>query len=589
MSKETSEIGKLTERVSSDPKSKLFVPLAEEYKKKGDLEMAIHVLSTGLKNNPDYVAARSFLGKLLIEQGELAGAQKEFETVIKVMPDNFLAQRKLGDLLILQNNSEEALKHYKIALALNPGDEEIASLVSDVESGYDVSARIHLTKATPLGEPTIDQAVSQQLPAAEGIPDLLSIPVESTAIDDEPGILFEPRPENQSAHLLPEELSSAVSPPDQDARESEEAEEVLFVEPLEPESDLHETASLGIDFVQPQQERQEAPIAVPEDGSDSIFGENREVTAQHEETAAPEELDLPDKNEDLEATSPFSLEHAFPGVISEADIVQGETPEETLETFQESSDKSDDFTTDTLAELYISQGFHEKAIDIYERMLADKPNSQGLKDKLERVRAAAGTVIAPQEDNASAIQPPVQVENEHISTAQPGGIADDFLTFDNQKEYRSEQASDAGVVPLNADTEAREYVPPAETEDIPLDVETITEPHAISPREQASEINFFAEPREYQPPPEQESEPTAAEEDAFGVIQTLTAQDFPVSPPQQQGEYEPREYVPPKAEPEPEQLETEQGRPEQKLPRPENKETIDRLESWLANIKKEQK
>src|SRR5574337_1417767 len=97
MDKETSEIAKLTERISKDPKSKLFVPLAEEYKKSGDIEMAIYVLSEGLKNNPGYVTARSILGKLLFEQGDLEGSQKEFEEVIKAIPDNLLAQRKLGD------------------------------------------------------------------------------------------------------------------------------------------------------------------------------------------------------------------------------------------------------------------------------------------------------------------------------------------------------------------------------------------------------------------------------------------------------------------------------------------------------------
>ena len=82
MNKETSEIAKLTERISKEPKSKLFVPLAEEYKKTGDIEMAIFVLLEGLKINPGYVTARSVLGKLLLEKGDLAGSQKEFEEVV---------------------------------------------------------------------------------------------------------------------------------------------------------------------------------------------------------------------------------------------------------------------------------------------------------------------------------------------------------------------------------------------------------------------------------------------------------------------------------------------------------------------------
>ena len=98
MDKDTSEIAKLEERISKDPKSKLFVPLAEEYKKVGDIERSIQVLTEGLKNNPSYVTARSFLGRLLFEKGDMAGAQREFEEVAKSIPDNLMAQHKLGDL-----------------------------------------------------------------------------------------------------------------------------------------------------------------------------------------------------------------------------------------------------------------------------------------------------------------------------------------------------------------------------------------------------------------------------------------------------------------------------------------------------------
>jgi tetratricopeptide (TPR) repeat protein len=163
MNKEISEIAKFTGRISKDPKSKLFVPLAEEYKKAGDIEMAIHVLLEGLKRNPEYVIARSSLGKLLIAKGDFAGAQKEFEDVVKTSPDNLMAQKKLGDLLILQNMPHDALSHYKIALSLNPDDGELASLISDVEAGRDISSRIQATKA----KTTADKAVKQD-PSAVG-------------------------------------------------------------------------------------------------------------------------------------------------------------------------------------------------------------------------------------------------------------------------------------------------------------------------------------------------------------------------------------------------------------------------------------
>jgi tetratricopeptide (TPR) repeat protein len=223
MDKDTSEIAKLTERISKDPKSKLFVLLAEEYKKTGDMEMSIHVLTEGLKNNPGYVTARSFLGKLLFEKGDLSGAQKEFEEVAKAIPDNLMAQRRLGDLYVLQDRAADALKHYKIALSLNPRDQETASLVADIEAGRDVKAKLFKQKPQPL----------EGAPKLEGLPK--AVPAQAAA---------KPQP-------APVAVTPPVTPP-LAAEETEEPEEVLVVEPLEPvgSASLEDTlSSTGLDFL----------------------------------------------------------------------------------------------------------------------------------------------------------------------------------------------------------------------------------------------------------------------------------------------------------------------------------------------------
>jgi tetratricopeptide (TPR) repeat protein len=209
MDKDTSEIAKLTERISKDPKSKLFVPLAEEYKKTGDIEMSIHVLTEGLKNNPGYVTARSFLGRLLIEQGDLPGAQKEFEEVVKAIPDNLMAQRKLGDLYALQDRPADALNHYKIVMSLNPNDLETALLVTDAEAGRDIKTRLTKPKPSATGEPQKKQEPTQTVSAQAAA----------------------------KSHPQPAPLTAAQPEPVQTpaaATEEEEPEEVLMVEPLEP-------------------------------------------------------------------------------------------------------------------------------------------------------------------------------------------------------------------------------------------------------------------------------------------------------------------------------------------------------------------
>ncbi len=374
MDKETSEIAKLTERISKDPKSKLFVPLAEEYKKAGDLEMAIHVLTEGLKNNPEYVTARSFLGRLLFEKGNLAGAQKEFEEVAKTIPDNLMAQRKLGDLYVLLNRPADALKHYKIALSLNPGDEEVAALASDLEAGRDVKGRLLKTKQ-PTKEKTVQSSVTEK-------------------IELQPSPIVAKEPER-------------VQTPVMSAMESEEPEEVLVVEPLEPDRQEEFAAELAgqkEEILQEPEKQADERVSAGEFAFLAEQGQEAETAPVQEEPAGAFGIAEPgqDKLSSYAGTTEPSLIETEPAVKA-PDV---------------SSEKGDDFTTDTLGELYIAQGFFEKAIDIYQRMLTDNPDSLKLKEKLARVRAMADQ-SASTEGLGTEFKPVSAANEEMISPREP--------------------------------------------------------------------------------------------------------------------------------------------------------------------------
>ncbi len=551
MAKDSSEIAKLTERISKDPKSKLFVPLAEEYKKIGDIEMAIHVLSEGLKINPGYVTARSFLGRLLLGQGDFAASQKEFEEVVKTIPDNLLAQRKLGDLHLLQNRQKEALKHYKIALALNPSDAEVASLISDLEAGVDTGAVV--VPQTPRTSP--DKAVSyppEPMQSSAGTSPPLSSSSPAPAAEEPTSEASpvhtpdavpvqgenEPVVEKPVAALLDESTQLNERPPDAAQQpaspvgEQEEAEEVFVIEPLDEKAPLPAPASSEIDFfsekvfeINPAEEQADAVPAFS-----STFLEEP-VSAE----AKTEEINIPDSN-----------------------AVIGEEPEPAPPGEEHAFDQTgaDDFTTDTLAELYIAQGFFEKAIDIYQRMLADNPNSRGLKDKLERVKAMA---IA---------------------------VSEEVLTPAAEEKTAPESTEEAALF-----TEPKEYVPPVESqeEEITLDAELYVDPQKdlTSSYEPAKKLerDIFAEPQEYRP----ENKP----EELTGPAAEGTAADEIFMPPREEkarpipqyADFEPREYIPPSALQPPAQEDT--VRPAPKSGAAVNKATIDRLEHWLSNIKKE--
>ena len=556
MNKDPSEIAKLTERISKDPKSKLFVPLAEEYKKVGDIEMAVHVLLEGLKQNPGYVTAKSFLGRLLLEKGDLPGAQKEFEEVVKAIPDNLLAQRKLGDLYALQNKQAEALKQYKIVLALSPGDEDLASLVSDVESGADVRQRLQQQKTKPSPEPPKKPVSPQKGQATASSPqenpEVVKTPLaapfstpEPKPEREHPPLHFEPSsgPADTGAEAEPAEPEKPSEPAAQGLTslsaqlETEEPEEVLVVEPLEEEQPVEAVPSPGIDFFA---EKTPADIAA----------------APFEETP----------------------------VMPEPGPAAGQTV-----------DQSDDFTTDTLAELYIAQGFFEKAIDIYQRMLADHPNSRGLANKLDRVKtmAAAAEASAPTEytpvetgegkagqgifAELNKYPPTVEAEEKRETTEEP---------------LKEKTGESVGAGP-------KEYIPPEEPviggdEVVTLEAELLVEAEDAGPGDGPTAVSgaedLFAESREYSPATE--TEPADAPK---SVMEEMTVDDKSYDifmPPQEAAREEPlhtdfgpREYVPPEAGPRGEKREKVHAAPKQQAIA--RKETIDRLENWLKNIVKE--
>ena len=127
------DIEKLKERVDKDPNSKLFVPLAEEYRKEGLVEEAIKVLQDGLERQPGYMSARVALGKIYLEKGMPQEARGEFENVIKAIPDNLYAHKKLADIYRDSGKRDLAIKAYRTVLKLNAMDDDAINNLHELE------------------------------------------------------------------------------------------------------------------------------------------------------------------------------------------------------------------------------------------------------------------------------------------------------------------------------------------------------------------------------------------------------------------------------------------------------------------------
>jgi tetratricopeptide (TPR) repeat protein len=256
------EIERLKEKVDNDPNSKLFIPLAEEYKKAGMFDEAIDVLIKGLEKQPGYMSARVSLGKILFERGMLQEAKAEFEKVIGAIPDNLYAHKRLSEIYRDLGERDRAVKEFKTVLKLNPMDEWAATNLSDMEGGSKPHPKVQETakdKETFHFEPEAvteieeekssqPQRVSDEIPVSEEIIEGLDIaPSETVEVAEEAvGDVIEaeelPEEEILSFENIFKESEIAV---ESDIRRGGEKEEIIKKE------EVSEQPSLSIDDADP--------------------------------------------------------------------------------------------------------------------------------------------------------------------------------------------------------------------------------------------------------------------------------------------------------------------------------------------------
>ncbi|MCE9602017.1 MAG: tetratricopeptide repeat protein [Gemmatimonadetes bacterium] len=67
------------------------------------------------------------------------------------------------------------------------------------------------------------------------------------------------------------------------------------------------------------------------------------------------------------------------------------------------------FVTETMAALYVQQGLHDKAVDVYRQLIAQSPDDQGLKDRLHALEHPVEVAAAPPEPSS---EPVVEAQDE---------------------------------------------------------------------------------------------------------------------------------------------------------------------------------
>lgn len=362
------DIEKLREKVNKDPNSKLFVPLAEEYRKEGMVDEAISVLLRGLEKQPTYMSARVSLGKIYLEKTMPREAQSEFEQVIKLIPDNLYAHKKLAEIYKATGDTQQAIKSYKTILRLNAMDEEAMLNLSELEvAGQEESQGSAASAPSGVGFAEKSDAVKEDNRKKELA--AFQSALSGNAAEDlsaSPADLLTPKvgPRNDAGNKADNELAAFQS--------------ALFGNATEDLSSSH------ADLLTPKVDPYEAVVELPVDAEDADPKSGNEA----DDEADNDVFELDDLEEDAFELCPVahSAEEAIVPDVFVVEQINDNTPPETTPRTIAAPAETAPAADVTAADRKVSEGNYGDAMKIYRELLTANPDNRQVLQRVEDLR-----------------------------------------------------------------------------------------------------------------------------------------------------------------------------------------------------------
>lgn len=159
------DIKTLTARLADEPASLAFLELGEALRRRGQLDAAYKVARGGLARYPGLADAHDLLGRILGDQGDLAGAFDAWAEALRFDPMRIGALKGIAFLYFRAGDVPAALEHLRRAAEIDPDDITILQAIERVRSGGAAPA-----SAEPASPQIEAKAAAPEPPAASGSP-----------------------------------------------------------------------------------------------------------------------------------------------------------------------------------------------------------------------------------------------------------------------------------------------------------------------------------------------------------------------------------------------------------------------------------
>jgi tetratricopeptide (TPR) repeat protein len=311
---------------------RVFARLANELRKSGDYDRAIEICRGQIPQQPGYISGHIVLGQSLYDCGRLEEARQTFEAALNLDPENLIALRHLGDIARQHGENDVAKGWYRRLLEVDPQNDEVVAQLEAMGAGP------RATEPRGVAEQFAPSVEELSTPTVEGVP-----PLELGT----PG----------TADIELDEYKVEAAGKSSDAVAEHERLEIETADAFQPTAGAEKAfpdleQSLEVSGIRPEEAGHKGGAAQPRFG-DSV----RDEAGRGEE--------------------PRDAVDAYYPMLD----VQSSQPSPAA------------FVTETMAELYLQQGYVQEALDIYRQLAAQNPADDTLRERVKQLEQGSRSSI----------------------------------------------------------------------------------------------------------------------------------------------------------------------------------------------------